>query len=139
MRNLLILMTAELAGVRLPRISAVEAWIELKKKRVADFSVGFCSRSSDPLSFHQLLPLGINTQLVWIPALLKCNISTLQHIFIYFWKLCCSFCFGYRLLLSYYSCWYWTAFFTFIGTLWDTAHYRICRAWSREKAACWTS
>lgn len=94
-------------------------------EQVTDFSAGFCSRSSNPLSFHQLLPLGINTHLVWIPALLTRNIRTSQYIFIYFWKLCCSFSFGYRLLLSYYSCWHWTAFFTFIGTLDITGYAEI--------------
>lgn len=106
-----------------------------------DFSAVFCSRSSDPLSFRQLLPLGINTQLVWITALLTCIVSTLQHIFNYFWKLYCSFCFSYGLLLlSNYLRWHWTAFFTFIDKLQDKIHYWLLETVQEEKlhAGSWS-
>lgn len=101
------------AGIRLFRISAIEAQDKLRKRNIGwvpDISAAFCSRSSDYLSFCQLLPLSINTQLMWITALLTRIISTLPNIFNYFWKLSCSFCFGYRLLLSDYLYWHWTAF-----------------------------
>lgn len=128
------------AGVRLSMISTVEAQGKLKNRSkgwVPNFSAALCSKSSDPLSFCQLLPLGINTWLVWITALLTCIISTLQNIFNYFWKLSCSLCFCCRLLLSDYPYWHWTAFFTFKDKLQDTIHYWLCRDWSRGKAACW--